>query len=151
VFVVVCVVFIFGLSYILSIGNGEFSKKEKGIGKNLASTDYKFVEPTNSGLGDGKEKKDFEELVGNFVKALCFIDKDPSVLDEYVENGSVFEKELKEKKEFIGKEFSKVEIEKLEFINGMYKVAVRVYFTDGSMNKEYLVKMKNQRYVFVAH
>jgi len=96
------------------------------------------------------ENKEYEELIKNFITALTFIDKDPKVLDEFVEKDSTYYKTLITNKEYIGKSIDSIFIESVRINNGIHLVKTKITINSNAQMTVFQIKPVNRKYKFIG-
>jgi hypothetical protein len=144
IFIVVAAIVIV-IALILSTSNdpSNLSQKEK------VSTTNKINHPTSTNDIEQLTDKDYEELINNFIVALSFIDKDPNVLDEFVEKYSSYKQSLLSQKKYIGKSVDSIFIESVNIKNSIHSIKVKLTISGNIQTKIFKVKKINGKFKFV--
>jgi len=150
VFIITIVVFIVVLVIALVKNNNDYLAKSNQKGNiTTSSKNYQIIEPTITKDVKVLDNKQYEELIKNFIAALSFVDKDPKILEEFVDKDSSYYMELIAKKEYIGKSVDGIFIESVNVKGSIHNVKVKMTIS-GTHNCTFQIKSINGRYMFVG-
>lgn len=111
---------------------------------------YQIVEPTITKKVIRLDDKEYEEIIRNFINALCFIDKDPKSLDEFVDTTSKYYMTLMKSKVYIGKTIDGINIESVDIVGDIHNVKVKMTINGVIQTSKFQIKLISGKYIFIG-